>query len=147
MRLRVPRISLSICLFFSQSDCTSIPKEPSSICLSVHLSVYLSLLICPSAYFALSVFVYNIPPRPSNRGYRASDWKLDAPDFTGRLKVVSRGEKLFIKVEDKVSGELFAQCPIEEYPGLFIIRYLTNYYYLTRLIRFLNFHDHVTTSS
>ena len=129
MWLRVLRISLSICLFFSQSDCTSILKEPSSICLSVHLSVYLSLLICPSAYFALSVFVYNIPPRPSNRGYRASDWKLDAPDFTGRLKVVSRGEKLFIKIEDKVSGELFAQCPIEEYPGLFIIRYLTNYYY------------------
>jgi len=63
------------------------------------------------------VFVYNIPPRPTNRGYRASDWKLDAPDFTGRLKVASRGPKLFIKIEDKVSGELFAQCPVDEYPG------------------------------
>jgi len=63
------------------------------------------------------VFVYNIPPRPSNRGYRASDWKLDAPDFTGRLKVASKGPKLFIKIEDKVSGELFAQCPVDEYPG------------------------------
>ena len=65
-----------------------------------------------------AVFVYNIPPRPTNRGYRASDWKLDAPDFTGRLKVVSRGPKLFIKIEDKVSGELFAQCPVDEYPGV-----------------------------
>lgn len=63
------------------------------------------------------VFVYNIPPRPSNRGYRASDWKLDAPDFTGRLKVASMGQKVFIKIEDKVSGELFAQCPIDVYPG------------------------------
>ena len=96
------------------------PIVPQSL---KNLRPFVSLLICPSAYFALSVFVYNIPPRPSNRGYRASDWKLDAPDFTGRLKVVSRGEKLFIKIEDKVSGELFAQCPIEEYPGLFIIRF------------------------
>lgn len=80
------------------------------------------------------VFVYNIPPRPSNRGYRASDWKLDAPDFTGRLKVVSRGEKLFIKIEDKVSGELFAQCPIEEYPGVAIEAVLdSSRYFVVRI--------------
>lgn len=80
------------------------------------------------------VFVYNIPPRPSNRGYRASDWKLDAPDFTGRLKVVSRGPKLFIKIEDKVSGELFAQCPIEEYPGVAIEAVLdSSRYFVVRI--------------
>jgi len=80
------------------------------------------------------VFVYNIPPRPSNRGYRASDWKLDAPDFTGRLKVVSRGTKLFIKIEDKVSGELFAQCPIEEYPGVAIEAVLdSSRYFVVRI--------------
>ncbi|KAJ8319764.1 hypothetical protein KUTeg_001351 [Tegillarca granosa] len=63
------------------------------------------------------VFVYRIPPRPSNRGYRAADWKLDAPDWTGRLRVVAKGNDLFIKLEDK-EGELFASCPVKEYPGI-----------------------------
>ncbi|XP_029436894.1 adaptin ear-binding coat-associated protein 1 isoform X2 [Rhinatrema bivittatum] len=50
------------------------------------------------------VSVYRIPPRASNRGYRASDWKLDQPDWTGRLRVTSKGKVAFIKLEDKVSG-------------------------------------------
>jgi hypothetical protein len=80
------------------------------------------------------VFVYNIPPRPSNRGYRASDWKLDLPDFTGRLKVVSKGAKLFMKIEDKVSGELFAQCPVEQYPGVAIEAVLdSSRYFVVRI--------------
>ncbi|XP_064611282.1 adaptin ear-binding coat-associated protein 1-like [Liolophura sinensis] len=64
------------------------------------------------------VFVYRIPPRPSNRGYRAADWKLDAPDWTGRMRVVAKGKELAVKLEDKTSGELFAKCPVEEYPGI-----------------------------
>ncbi|XP_062582718.1 little elongation complex subunit 2-like [Saccostrea cucullata] len=64
-----------------------------------------------------NVHVYRIPPRPSNRGYRASDWKLDAPDWDGRLRVVAKGKDLFIKLEDKTSGELFAQCPVDSHPG------------------------------
>ncbi|KAK3743310.1 hypothetical protein RRG08_007548 [Elysia crispata] len=64
------------------------------------------------------VLVYRIPPRPSNRGYRASDWKLDTPDWTGRLRVVAKEKELFIKLEDKNSGELFAQCPVEAHPGI-----------------------------
>ncbi|KAK7476528.1 hypothetical protein BaRGS_00032208 [Batillaria attramentaria] len=64
------------------------------------------------------VFVYKIPPRPSNRGYRASEWKLDAPDWTGRLRVVAVNKELFIKLEEKATGELFAQCPVEEYPSI-----------------------------
>ncbi|RUS72621.1 hypothetical protein EGW08_019619 [Elysia chlorotica] len=64
------------------------------------------------------VLVYRIPPRPSNRGYRADDWKLDAPDWTGRLRVVAKGKELFIKLEDRNSGELFAQCPVEAHPGI-----------------------------
>lgn len=64
------------------------------------------------------VFVFKIPPRPSNRGYRAADWKLDEPDWTGRMRIVSKGKDLFIKLEDKNSGELFAQCPVEAYPGI-----------------------------
>ncbi|KAG7469327.1 hypothetical protein MATL_G00127660 [Megalops atlanticus] len=64
------------------------------------------------------VNVYRIPPRASNRGYRAADWKLDAPDWTGRMRVTARGKVAYIKLEDKISGELFAQAPVEEYPGI-----------------------------
>ncbi|XP_054855371.1 adaptin ear-binding coat-associated protein 1 [Eublepharis macularius] len=64
------------------------------------------------------VSVYRIPPRASNRGYRASDWKLDQPDWTGRLRITSKGKTAYIKLEDKVSGELFAQAPIDQYPGI-----------------------------
>ncbi|XP_074654397.1 adaptin ear-binding coat-associated protein 1-like isoform X2 [Tubulanus polymorphus] len=63
------------------------------------------------------VFVYRIPPRTTNRGYRASDWSLDQPDWTGRMRVVVKGKDLSIKLEDKASGELFANAPIEEYPS------------------------------
>nr|XP_034968252.1 adaptin ear-binding coat-associated protein 1 isoform X2 [Zootoca vivipara] len=64
------------------------------------------------------ISVYRIPPRASNRGYRASDWKLDQPDWTGRLRITSKGKVAYIKLEDKVSGELFAQAPIDQYPGI-----------------------------
>ncbi|XP_052083152.1 NECAP-like protein CG9132 isoform X2 [Mytilus californianus] len=64
------------------------------------------------------VMVFKIPPRQSNRGYRAADWKLDEPDWTGRMRIVALGKDLFIKLEDKNSGELFAQCPVETYPSV-----------------------------
>ncbi|CAL8290266.1 unnamed protein product [Merluccius merluccius] len=64
------------------------------------------------------VNVYRIPPRASNRGVRAADWKLDSPDWTGRMRVTARGKVAYIKLEDKISGELFAQAPIDEYPGI-----------------------------
>lgn len=38
---------------------------------------------------------------------RAADWKLDAPDWTGRLRVVAKGKNMHIKLEDKLSGEPF----------------------------------------
>ncbi|XP_048879322.1 adaptin ear-binding coat-associated protein 2 [Brienomyrus brachyistius] len=63
------------------------------------------------------VHVYRIPPRASNRGYRAADWKLDEPAWSGRLRITSKGNVAFIKLEDKTSGELFAQAPVEQYPG------------------------------
>lgn len=36
---------------------------------------------------------------------RASDWKLDQPDWTGRLRITSKGKVAYIKLEDRVSGE------------------------------------------
>ncbi|KAG9276013.1 adaptin ear-binding coat-associated protein 1 [Astyanax mexicanus] len=64
------------------------------------------------------VSVYRIPPRASNRGVRAADWKLDTPDWTGRLRVTAKGKVAYIKLEDKISGELFAQAPVDQYPGI-----------------------------
>lgn len=34
------------------------------------------------------------------------------------MRLVSKGNDVFIKLEDKSSGELFAKCPIETYPGI-----------------------------
>ncbi len=63
------------------------------------------------------VFMYKIPPRASARGYRAADWNLTAPDWTGRLRCVARGKACELRLEDKTTGELFASCPVDKYPG------------------------------
>lgn len=63
------------------------------------------------------VFVYKIPPRQSARGYRAADWNLSAPDWTGRMRVMEKAQKVKLKLEDRGSNELFAACPVEQYPG------------------------------
>jgi len=70
------------------------------------------------------VFVYKIPPRASARGYRAADWNLSVPDWTGRLRVITGGKaagggrNCELRLEDRGSNELFAACPVESYPGL-----------------------------
>ncbi|XP_066546894.1 adaptin ear-binding coat-associated protein 2 isoform X2 [Amia ocellicauda] len=66
------------------------------------------------------VHVYKIPPRATNRGYRAADWKLDEPAWSGRMRITARGKVAYIKLEDRTSGELFAQAPVEQYPGIAI---------------------------
>jgi len=55
-------------------------------------------------------FVYKIPPRSPN-GYKAADWNVNDFLWTGRLKIISRGEKCAIMLEDTNSGEVFATCP------------------------------------
>ncbi|KAK6620310.1 hypothetical protein RUM44_006711 [Polyplax serrata] len=79
------------------------------------MDAYESVLLVKS-----EVFVFKIPPRSSNRGYRAADWNLQEPQWTGRLRLVSKGKDCVIKLEDKITGELFAKCPIEAYPGIAI---------------------------
>jgi hypothetical protein len=36
---------------------------------------------------------------------RAADWKLDEPDWTGRLRIVTKGHQLTVKLEDSNTGE------------------------------------------
>lgn len=66
------------------------------------------------------VHVYRIPPRSSNRGYRAADWKLEEPAWSGRMKITAKGKLAFIKLEDKNTGELFAQALVDQYPGMVV---------------------------
>ncbi|EJW82720.1 hypothetical protein WUBG_06370 [Wuchereria bancrofti] len=80
------------------------------------------------------VFVYRIPPLTNNRGHKAADWKLDEPDWRGRMRLVAIGNKLELRLEDKVSGQLFAKCPVDEYPGLSIEPVLdSSRYFVVRL--------------
>lgn len=50
--------------------------------------------------------------------FRAADWNLQEPQWTGRMRLVVKGEELIMKLEDKATGELFAKCPIDKYPGV-----------------------------
>lgn len=34
------------------------------------------------------------------------------------MRLVNRSDGCVIKLEDKVTGELFAKCPIDKYPGV-----------------------------
>lgn len=52
--------------------------------------------------------------------FRAADWNLNEPTWNGRMRMVSAGAALNIKLEDKISGQLFANCPVEAYPGVAI---------------------------
>ncbi|KAL0624391.1 LOW QUALITY PROTEIN: Adaptin ear-binding coat-associated protein 2 [Plecturocebus cupreus] len=63
------------------------------------------------------VHVYCIPPRATNRGYRAAECQLDQPSWSGRLRITAKGQMAYIKLEDKTSGELFAQAPVDQFPG------------------------------
>ncbi|XP_069683832.1 NECAP-like protein CG9132 [Periplaneta americana] len=79
------------------------------------METYESVLLVKS-----EVFVFKIPPRTTNRGYRAADWNLNEPQWTGRLRLVAKGKDCILKLEDKNTGELFAKCPIDQYPGIAI---------------------------
>ncbi|XP_042334300.1 adaptin ear-binding coat-associated protein 2 isoform X2 [Sceloporus undulatus] len=63
------------------------------------------------------VHVYRVPPRASNRGYRAAEWHLEQPAWSGRMRVTAKGSLAFVKLEDRRSGELFAQAPLEQFPS------------------------------
>ncbi|NXV82520.1 NECP2 protein, partial [Atlantisia rogersi] len=49
---------------------------------------------------------------------RAAEWQLDQPAWSGRLRITAKGKTAFIKLEDKTSGELFAQAPVDQFPGM-----------------------------
>ncbi|KAF8413763.1 hypothetical protein HHK36_001756 [Tetracentron sinense] len=55
-------------------------------------------------------YVYLISPRKSAASYRADEWDVNKWAWEGTLKVISKGEECIIKLEDKTTGELYAQA-------------------------------------
>ena len=37
--------------------------------------------------------------------FRAAEWQLDQPAWSGRLRITAKGKIAFIKLEDKTSGK------------------------------------------
>lgn len=65
-----------------------------------------------------TVYIYKIPPISSvSRGFRAMDWNLGEPSWTGRLRVISKGDELFLYIEDASTGMLYAKAPVLAFPG------------------------------
>lgn len=58
-------------------------------------------------------FVYKVPNRGPN-GYVASDWKESDFMWKGRVRVVEQGDKCEIRLEDPMSGALFASCIVND---------------------------------
>lgn len=48
---------------------------------------------------------------------RAANWNLGEPLWTGRMRVTAKGNAVNLKLEDKNTGTLYANCPVESYPG------------------------------
>ncbi|GBG72170.1 hypothetical protein CBR_g11103 [Chara braunii] len=57
-------------------------------------------------------YVYKIPPRKSNLSYRADEWDINKWTWQGAMRIVSKGTECSIRLEDPISGELFAQAPV-----------------------------------
>jgi len=52
--------------------------------------------------------VYRLPPRRTVRGYRAADWGLDKPSWTGRMRVTAKGRNVLIKVINLLISSLLS---------------------------------------
>ncbi|KAF3930473.1 hypothetical protein ABW20_dc0110250 [Dactylellina cionopaga] len=72
--------------------------------------------------FLGKVHVYAVPPLTANKGYKASDWRIEDPKsviFTARIRVIETSDidggnvKTDIRLEDPETGELFANGPYE----------------------------------
>ena len=64
------------------------------------------------------VLVFKVPPMQGASGHRAADWNLDKPALTGELRLISRGDKIYVNIMQvsetlSVPATLFASCPIK----------------------------------
>lgn len=78
--------------------------------------------MCTERYSLYVSFLSNSKTKPPNNKNtkltcRAANWNLTEPTWTGRMRLVTKGVNVTLKLEDKVTGALYANCPIETYPG------------------------------
>nr|CAG8445520.1 15779_t:CDS:2 [Entrophospora candida] len=81
-----------------------------SVCTCI-IVLYLNIYgECKEEYESVLLVIrefYKLPARTST-----SDWgDMEAYLWKGRLRIISKGEKCFIRLEDGGTGELFAQSP------------------------------------
>lgn len=63
--------------------------------------------------------VYKLPARPSAGGWLCQQWPKTNHIFSGRVKIVARGDQCTIRLENSADDTLFAQCPLDnEQPEL-----------------------------
>ncbi|KAJ3090635.1 hypothetical protein HK102_003153 [Quaeritorhiza haematococci] len=58
-------------------------------------------------------YIYRVPPRSTSRGYRAAEWDVNQFLWTGRVRVIAKGDNASIRFEDATTGEVFAVCPYD----------------------------------
>jgi len=63
-------------------------------------------------FVAGKVFVFQVPKLESSEGFKASSWPK-TPIWTGRLRVVSVGDKVSVLLEHLDKEGLFAACPVQ----------------------------------
>jgi len=63
-------------------------------------------------FVASKVFVFQVPKLESSEGFKASSWPK-TPIWTGRLRVVSVGDKVSVLLEHLDKEGLFAACPVQ----------------------------------
>lgn len=61
-----------------------------------------TLFICREAT------VFRIPPRAGAGGYRSGDWKIADKIFTGRVRVIAKGEVCEVRLEE--AGRCVGSC-------------------------------------
>lgn len=65
-------------------------------------------------------FIFKIPSGQvgdDTAGWKAKGWNLEKPDWTGKLKLISKGHSCTINLEERGSTKMYAQVEIDTYPG------------------------------
>ncbi|KAI8477106.1 MAG: hypothetical protein J3K34DRAFT_381840 [Monoraphidium minutum] len=67
--------------------------------------------VLSTLYIHKCAHIYKIPPRPAAGGHRSGEWLVADKIFSGRLRVVARGDLAEVRLEE-ANGDLFAMCPV-----------------------------------
>jgi len=58
-------------------------------------------------------YVYGIPPAPTSLGHRAELWNVNKWIAEVSTKTITSGDNICVVLEDKTSGAVFAECPVD----------------------------------